>query len=110
MESQESAVLTAPQPTSMRSSGLRTGPGKKSRFPTLITTDAQSGLELACELAEELNDQMDRARSEVERPGGMNFLLPARVPLEIIGGILFYAIAAANHGWSNNAVTPGTTK
>jgi hypothetical protein len=75
----------------------------KSRFPTLITPDAQAALELAGKLAEELNDQIDQARSKVERPGGMNFLLPARVPPEIIGGILFYAIAAANSGWSNTA-------
>jgi hypothetical protein len=67
-------------------------------------------LELAGDLAEELDDQMDRARSKVERPGGMNFLLPPHVPLEIIAGILFYAIAAANNGWSNNAVTAATTK
>ena len=110
MESQESTVLTTREPTSMRSSGLRTEPAKKSRFPTLITPDAQSGLKLAGELAEELDNQMDRARSKLERPGGMNFLLPPRVPPEIIGGILFYAIAAANHGWSNNAVTAATAK
>jgi hypothetical protein len=110
MESKECIVLTTPQSTSMRSSGLRTEPAVKSRFPTLITPDAQSGLKLAGELAEELDNQMDRARSKVERPGGMNFLLPPRVPPEIIGGILFYAIAAANNGWSNNAVTAATTK
>jgi hypothetical protein len=110
MESKECTVLTSPQPTSMRSSGLRTEPAVKSRFPTLITPDAQTGLKLACELTEELSNQMDRARSKVERPGGMNFLLPPRVPSEIIGGILFYAIAAANHGWSNSAVTAATTK
>jgi hypothetical protein len=108
MESKECPVLTAPQPTPVRPSGLRMEPALKSRFATLITPDAQSGLELAGELADELNDQMDRVRSRVERPGGMNFLLPPRVPPEIIGGILFYAIAAANRGWPNGAATAAT--
>ena len=110
METKECTVLTAPQPASMRSSGLRTEPAVKSRFPTLITPDAQSGLKLAAELAEELDNQMDRAGSKVERPGGMNYLLPAPVPPEIIGGILFYAIAAANSGWSNNTAATATKK
>jgi hypothetical protein len=73
----------------------------KNQFPTLITPNAPAGLELAGKLAEELHDQFEQANSKVERPGGMNYLLPGPVPREIIGSILFYAIAAANLGWSN---------
>ena len=40
----------------------------------------------------------------------MNYLLPAPVPREIIGSILFYAIAAANGGWSNTAPVAAPTK
>jgi hypothetical protein len=68
-------------------------------FPSLITFDAQAGLALANSLAGQLQSQMDQASSKVERPGGMNYLLPAPVPKEITAGILFYAIAAANQGW-----------
>jgi hypothetical protein len=73
----------------------------KNQLPSLITPDAQTGLALAGKLAEELHTQLEQAYSKVERPGGMNYLLPASVPREIIGSILFYAIAAANDGWAN---------
>jgi len=33
-------------------------------------------------------------------PGGTNFLLAAPVPIEVISSVLFYAISAANDGWS----------
>ena len=73
----------------------------KNQLPSLITPDAQAGLALASTLAGELRAQFDLVNSQVEHPGGMNYLLPAPVPPEIIGGILFYAIAAANHGWNS---------
>ena len=73
----------------------------KNQLPSLITPDAQTGLALAGKLAEELHTQLEQAYSKVERPGGTNYLLPAPVPQEIIGSILFYAIAAANGGWAN---------
>jgi hypothetical protein len=70
-----------------------------NRFPSLITPDSETGLILAGNLADQLQSQIDQASSKVERPGGMNYLLPLQVPKEIIAGILFYAIATANHGW-----------
>jgi len=72
----------------------------QNQFPSLITTDPQSGLTLAQNLANQLHVQMEAACAKVERPGGMNYLLPASVPKEITAGILFYAIAAANQGWA----------
>ena len=72
-------------------------------LPSLTTTNAADGLKLAAKIAGELQAQFELARSKVERPGGMNYLLPAPVPQEVIGGILFYAIAAANQGWANVA-------
>jgi hypothetical protein len=71
----------------------------KNSLPSLITPTPQSGLALADDLAGQLLSQIDQANSKVERPGGLNYLLPAPVPKEIATGILFYAIAAANHGW-----------
>jgi hypothetical protein len=41
-----------------------------------------------------------QANAQVEQPGGTNYRLPATIPNEIIAGILFYAIAAANQGWT----------
>ena len=77
-------------------------------LPSLITADAHTGLTLASKLAGELRAQFDQANSKMERPGGTNYLLPAPVPLEVIGSILFYAIAAANQGWGGgtNAAKP----
>jgi hypothetical protein len=75
----------------------------KNQFPSLITSDAAAGLTLASKLAGELGAQLDQAGSKVERPGGMNYLQPAPVPKEITTGILFYAIAAANQGWSSKS-------
>ncbi len=37
----------------------------------------------------------------VARPGGTNYLLPPNLPVEMISSILFYAIAAANNGWTS---------
>jgi hypothetical protein len=72
----------------------------KNNFPSLVTPDAQAGLTLAANLAEELGKQLEASIKAGERPGGMNYLLPPRVPKEVTAGILFYAIAAANRGWS----------
>ena len=68
-------------------------------FPSLITADAKTGLALAGSLADQLQSQIEQDSSKVERPGGMNYLLPAPVPKEMATSILFYAIAAANQGW-----------
>ncbi|MCI0747174.1 MAG: hypothetical protein L0Y58_17360 [Verrucomicrobia subdivision 3 bacterium] len=75
----------------------------KSDFPSLITSNTQAGLTLAGQLADSLQAQIKQANAHVERPGGMNYLLPAPVPKEIIAGILFYAIATANRGWTSKA-------
>jgi hypothetical protein len=75
----------------------------KNELPSLITPDAQAGLALAGQLAVCLHGQIEQATAQVERPGGMNYLLPAPVPKEIIASILFYAIAAANQGWAGKA-------
>jgi len=72
-------------------------------FSSLITSDAQAGLALAAGLADQLQSQIEQARAKVEPPGGMNYLLPGSVPKEIIAGILFFAIAAANRGWKSEA-------
>jgi hypothetical protein len=68
-------------------------------FPSLITLDAKAGLELASNLAYQLQTVIEQGSSKVERAGGMNYLLPAPVPKEITASILFFAIAAANQGW-----------
>ena len=70
-------------------------------FPSLITLNAKAGLELATNLADQLQTVIEQGCSKVERPGGMNYLLPSPVPKEITASILFFAIAAANHGWPN---------
>jgi hypothetical protein len=75
----------------------------KVEASSLITPDAQAGLTLAGHLADCLHTQIEQGYAKVERPGGMNYLLPAPVPKEIIAGILFYAIAAANGGWTGKA-------
>lgn len=72
----------------------------KNTLPSLITQDTQSGLALAGELAELLHGQLERAAEGVQSPGGTNYLRPTRVPKEIVAGVLFYAIAAANAGWT----------
>ena len=71
----------------------------KHQLPSLTTADAPAGLKLAGELAAQLHTQLQAAGNQVARPGGMNYLQPAPVPKEMIASILFYAIAAANHGW-----------
>ena len=71
-----------------------------NELPSLITSDVQSGVVLAGQLTDRLHAQIERASARVPRPGGMNYLLPPSVPKEITAGILFYAIAAANHGWA----------
>jgi hypothetical protein len=73
----------------------------KTQFPSLITSNAEAGMVLACQLAEELQAHHEHARNAVTRPGGMNYLLPPNIPVEFVSSILFYAIAAANSGWTN---------
>ncbi|MDB6022783.1 MAG: hypothetical protein JWQ04_2640 [Pedosphaera sp.] len=68
-------------------------------FPSLITSNPQTGLTLARQLADRLHRQIEQANVHVACPGGMNYLLSAPVPKEILASILFYAIAAANKGW-----------
>jgi hypothetical protein len=72
----------------------------KNRFPLLITMDGWAKLFLTRQLAEELQGQWQQTSSKVEHPDGMNYLQPATVPREVIRGILFYAIASANGGWT----------
>jgi hypothetical protein len=71
----------------------------KTQLPSLITCSPDAGIILAALLAEQLYARHEQARKSAERPGGTNYLLPPNVSVDIIGGILFYAIAAANHGW-----------
>jgi hypothetical protein len=73
------------------------------QFPSLITADADAGLNLAGQIAEELCARMNRASAKVERPGGTNYLLPVTVPKEVISSILFCAISGANDGWTHSA-------
>jgi len=75
---------------------------------TLITPNVQAGLELASRLADEIHAVQELARARIARPGGMNYLLPATTPKEVIASILFFAIAAANHGWASPV--PGQQK
>jgi hypothetical protein len=75
----------------------------KTELPNLITPDASAGLALAGRLAEQLHEQFTQAAGEVDHPGGMNYRVPAEVPREVICGVLFYAITAANHGWLPDA-------
>jgi hypothetical protein len=75
----------------------------KTRLPSLITSNAETGMALACQLAEQLQTHLKQARNKVTRPGGMNYLLPPNIPVEYVSSILFYAIAAANNGWANPA-------
>lgn len=71
---------------------------------SLHTANAQAGLDLANELADHLQTQMENADGNASRPGGTNYLAPQRVPKEIMTGILFYAITMANQGWANPKV------
>ena len=71
----------------------------QNKFSSLITPDVQAGMALAGELAAQLHAQIEKAGTQVELPGGMNYLLSAPVPKEMIASILFHTIAAANHGW-----------
>ncbi|HUE37224.1 MAG TPA: hypothetical protein VMO20_07520 [Candidatus Acidoferrum sp.] len=75
----------------------------KTQFPSLVTSNAEAGLALACRLAEQLQAHHERTRDTVARPGGTNYLLPPNLPVEFVSSILFYAIAAANGGWANPA-------
>ena len=72
-----------------------------NELPSLITPDTKAGLVLAGQLADHLHAQIEQANAQVERPGGMNYLVPRPVPKEIIAGILFYAIAGVNRGWKS---------
>jgi hypothetical protein len=71
-----------------------------NELPSLITPDARAGLALAGKLADQLHAQVEAACSQIQRPGGMNYLMPKPFPKEATASILFYAIAAANRGWS----------
>jgi hypothetical protein len=73
----------------------------KNELSSLNTPDTQAGLALAGRLAEKLQTQIELTQTQMEHPGGMNYLVPATVPKEMIAAILFYAIAAANGGWTN---------
>lgn len=75
----------------------------KTQLPSLITSDADAGMTLACKLAERLQACHEKARNSIERPGGLNYLLPQDIPVEVVSSILFYAISAANNGWPNTA-------
>jgi hypothetical protein len=75
----------------------------KTQFPSLVTSNAETGIALACELAEQLQAHHKQARNTVARPGSMNYLLPPNIPVEFVSSVLFYAIAAANSGWANPA-------
>jgi hypothetical protein len=75
----------------------------KPRFPSLITSHPEAGVLLACQLAEQLHAHYEQARNSAERPGGMNYLLPPDVSVAVVSSILFYAIAAANDGWTKAA-------
>lgn len=75
----------------------------KTQFPSLVTSDAETGLALACQLAEQLQAHHGQAHNPAARPGGMNYLLPPNIPVEFVSSILFYAIAAANRGWAKPA-------
>jgi hypothetical protein len=73
-----------------------------TELPSLITADAKAGLILADQLADQLQTQIAKANESIERPGGMTFLLPLTVPRETIASVMFYTIAAANHGWESS--------
>jgi hypothetical protein len=75
----------------------------KTQLPSLITSNAETGMTLACHLAEQLQAHHDQARNSAVRPGGMNYLLPPNISMEVVSSILFYAITAANNGWANAA-------
>jgi hypothetical protein len=76
----------------------------KNELPSLITPDAKTGLALASELASQLRTQFEKAGSQADHPGGTNYLVRPSVSSEVIGSVLFYAIAAANQGWSEASV------
>jgi len=75
----------------------------KTQLPSLVTSDPVAGLALACRLAEQLQAHHEQARNLAARPGGMNYLLPPNISVEVVSSILFYAITAANNGWANAA-------
>jgi hypothetical protein len=75
----------------------------KTQLPSLITSNPAAGMVLAGQLAEQLRAQQEQTLSTMERPGGMNDLLPPQISAEMVGSILFYAIAAANNGWATTA-------
>jgi hypothetical protein len=58
---------------------------------------------LACQLAEQWQAHHEQARNSAARPGGMNYLLPPNISMEVVTSILFYAITAANNGWANRS-------
>ena len=75
----------------------------QNELPSLLTADAQTGLALAGRLADQVHAQVDEASAKIEQPGGMNYLMRPALPKAATVSILFYAIAAANHGWAPKA-------
>jgi hypothetical protein len=75
----------------------------KTELPSLITPDTQTGLTLAVQLADLLHAQLEETNAKEEWLGSMNYLPSQPVPKETIASILFYAIAAANQGWTSKA-------
>jgi len=75
----------------------------KTELPSLITPDTQLGLALAGQLADRLHAEMEQTNVKEKWLGGMNYLTANPIPKEVVAGILFYAIAAANQGWTSKA-------
>lgn len=75
----------------------------KNELHSLITPDTQAGLALASQLADRLHAEMEQPTVKEKWLGGMSYLTANSVPKEVIAGILFYAIAAANQGWTRKA-------
>jgi hypothetical protein len=75
----------------------------KTELPSLITPDTQTGLTLAGQLADSLHAQLEQTNAKEEWLGSMNYLPSQPIPKETIASILFYAIAAANQGWTSKA-------
>jgi hypothetical protein len=71
----------------------------KPEFPSLITTNAADGLDLAARIAAQILDQVEESIETVKMPGGTHLLLPPAMPREMVTSVVFYTIAAANCGW-----------
>ena len=78
----------------------------RNQLPSLSTPDREAGLALASQLADRLHAQVEQSGIKEKWLGGMNYLPSKSIPKEVIGGILFYAIAAANQGWTSKTYLP----